>query len=191
MNNEIVSANQLMSKYLNIDFQRADRITSTWKKVVSRVHSNKYESEDSERRIPIGERLAGNTRVVDLKNGVLLVEADHSGWIQYLRFYQNYILKGLKMELPDLKITSLAYRLAGSDAKLSDSYDNQVKKSKEELEEKIDRQELELKKFYESKNDKKNKAENQVESEKKGGLPADLLAKFENIKNDMLTNSKN
>ena len=191
MNNEIVSANQLMSKYLNIDFQRADRITSTWKKVVSRVHSNKYESEDSERRIPIGERLAGNTRVVDLKNGVLLVEADHSGWIQYLRFYQNYILKGLKMELPDLKITSLAYRLAGSDAKLSDSYDNQVKKSKEELEEKIDRQELELKKFYENKNDKKNKAENQVESEKKGGLPADLLAKFENIKNDMLTNSKN
>ena len=191
MNNEIVSANQLMSKYLNIDFQRADRITSTWKKVVSRVHSNKYESEDSERRIPIGERLAGNTRVVDLKNGVLLVEADHSGWIQYLRFYQNYILKGLKMELPDLKITSLAYRLAGSDAKLSDSYDNQVKKSKEELEEKIDRQELELKKFYESKNDKKNKAENQAESEKKGGLPADLLAKFENIKNDMLTNSKN
>ncbi len=191
MNNEIVSANQLMSKYLNIDFQRADRITSTWKKVVSRVHSNKYESEDSERRIPIGERLAGNTRVVDLKNGVLLVEADHSGWIQYLRFYQNYILKGLKMELPDLKITSLAYRLAGSDAKLSDSYDNQVKKSKEELEEKIDRQELELKKFYENKNDKKNKAENQAESEKKGGLPADLLAKFENIKNDMLTNSKN
>lgn len=191
MNNEIVSANQLMSKYLNIDFQRADRITSTWKKVVSRVHSNKYESEDSERRIPIGERLAGNTRVVDLKNGVLLVEADHSGWIQYLRFYQNYILKGLKMELPDLKITSLAYRLAGSDAKLSDSYDNQVKKSKEELEEKIDRQELELKKFYESKNNKKNKAENQAEFEKKGGLPADLLAKFENIKNDMLTNSKN
>ncbi len=184
MNDQIINANQMMSKYLNIDFQKADRITTTWKKVVSRIHSNKYESEDSEKRMPIGERLAGNTRVVDLKNGVLLVEADHSGWIQYLRFYEKFILKGLKMEAADLKISCLAFRLAGSNVKLSESYDDQVKKYKEEMQEKLDKQDEELNKYYEE-----NKTEKK--SSVQSTLPPELLAKFESIKNDMLTNSEN
>ena len=54
MNDQIIEANQMMAKYLNIDFQKADRITTTWKKVVSRIHSNKYESEDSERSRSFG-----------------------------------------------------------------------------------------------------------------------------------------
>ena len=184
MNDQIIEANQMMAKYLNIDFQKADRITTTWKKVVSRIHSNKYESEDSERRMPIGERLAGNTKVVDLKNGVLLIEADHSGWIQYLRFYEKFILKGLKMEAPDLKISCLAFRLAGSNAKLSEFYDDQLKKYKEQMQEKLDEQDKELNKFYEE-----NKT--QIKKTNQSTLPPELLAKFESIKNDMLTNSEN
>ena len=186
MNDDIINASELMTKYLNIDFQRADRITTTWKKVVLRIHSNKFESENSEKRMPIGERLANNTRVIDLKNGVLLVEADHSGWIQYLRMYQNFILRGLQMEVPDLKISSLAFRLAGQNIKLSDSYENQVNTIKAEFEKKQEKQEKEIQEYYQNK--KSNKEVDK--SEVKSSLPDELIAKFENIKNDMLTNSK-
>ena len=75
--NQIISCSQLMGKYRNIDFEKTDKVTTSWKKVVSSIHSERYESEDSEKRMPIGERLANNTRVIDLKNGVLLVETDH------------------------------------------------------------------------------------------------------------------
>ena len=114
MNERIVSAADMMLQAANIGTSEANEICSVWKKVVSGVHSFKHESEDSDKRMPLGERLAGNTRVIDLKNGVLLVESDHPGWIQYLRMYQKFILKGLQMNLPELKITNLAFRVAGS-----------------------------------------------------------------------------
>ena len=116
--NRILSASDFMSRFTNIDFSKSDKLTNVWKKVVSKISVTKFESENSEKRMSIGERLAGNTRVVDLKNGILLIETDHSGWIQYLRTYQKFILNGLKKELPDLKISSLAFRQAGSNVNL-------------------------------------------------------------------------
>ena len=106
MNERIVSAADMMLQAANINIatSEANEICSVWRKVVSSVHSMKHDSEDSEKRMPLGERLAGNTRVIDLKNGVLLVESDHPGWIQYLRMYQKFILKGLQMNSPDLKM---------------------------------------------------------------------------------------
>ena len=121
--NRILSASDFMSRFTNIDFSKSDRLTNVWKKIVSKISVTKFESENSEKRMSIGERLAGNTRVVDLKNGILLIETDHSGWIQYLRTYQKFILNGLKKELPDLNISSLAFRQAGSNVNLYNTYD--------------------------------------------------------------------
>ena len=67
-----------------------DEISSVWNKVLAKI-GYKESVSDSENNF-IGKRLASNSHVVDLKNGVLLVEANHSGWIQYLRMYQNFIL---------------------------------------------------------------------------------------------------
>ena len=173
MNNQIISAADMMMQVGNIGTSEANEICSVWKKVVSGVHSYKHESEDSEKRIPIGERLAGNTRVIDLKNGVLLVETDHPGWIQYLRMYQKFILTGLKMNLPDLKITNLAFRVTGEKVSLSESYENQLAKERKNMEAKLEKQEKELKKY-----EKKNSTAST--------LPPELLAKFDNIRNSML-----
>ena len=173
MNNQIISAADSMMQVGNIGTSEANEICSVWKKVVSGVHSYKHESEDSEKRIPIGERLAGNTRVIDLKNGVLLVETDHPGWIQYLRMYQKFILTGLKMKLPDLKITNLAFRVTGEKVSLSESYENQLAKERKDMEAKLEKQEKELKKY-----EKKNSTAST--------LPPELLAKFDNIRNSML-----
>ena len=179
--NRIISCADIMMNIANFDTSSANNIISVWKKVVSKVHSSKYESEDSEKRIPIGERLAGNTRVIDLKNGVLLVETDHPGWIQYLKIYQKFILNGLKMNLPSLKINSLAFRVAGSNAKLSNTYEEELAKSRQAMEKKYEQQEKELEKFNTPKNGEK----------KANSLPADLLAKFDSIRESMLTNSEN
>lgn len=172
---KIFSSADMMMNFGLFNSLESDKITTTWKKVVSKIHSNKYESEDSERRMPIGERLAGNTRVIDLKNGVLLIEADHSGWIQYLRFYKNFILRGLKQELPDLKINSLAFRVRGTVANLSNAYEDELEKQNQKMEEKMNRMEKEL----------------NVNVEKKRGnfeLPPEIQQKFENLKKSMLTN---
>ncbi len=183
MNDRIISCADIMMQVANIGTSQANEICSVWKKVVSKVHSYKNESENSEKRIPIGERLAGNTRVIDLKNGVLLVETDHPGWIQYLKIYQKFIINGLKMNLPDLKISSLAFRVAGEKVSLSETYEQQLQESRRQMEEKLEKQEKELKKY-----DKKiSAAAGSGTSENSGSkLPPELLAKFDNIRKSML-----
>ncbi len=180
MNNRIISAADMMLQAANIGTSQANEICSVWKKVVSGVRSYKHEAEDSEKRMPIGERLAGNTRVIDLKNGVLLVETDHPGWIQYLKTYQKFILKGLKMNLPNLNITTLAFRVAGSKVSLSETYEVALEKSRREMAANLERQERDLEKFND--NDKK-KAINTT-------LPPELLAKFDSIRQSMLDPSQ-
>ena len=111
--NGIMSSSDIMMQVVNYaQSGEANKIHNVWKNVVSNIHSYKDENIDSDKRIPIGQRLASNTRVVDLKNGVLLVETDHPGWIQYLNMYKNFILKGLKMQIPELQIKTLAFRLS-------------------------------------------------------------------------------
>ena len=182
--NRILSASDFMSRFTNIDFSKSDKLTNVWKKVVSKISVTKFESENSEKRMSIGERLAGNTRVVDLKNGILLIETDHSGWIQYLRTYQKFILNGLKKELPDLKISSLAFRQAGSNVGLYNSYEEQMKTESKQFYEIIEKQERKIEK------ENVNKAKKNVENENECTLPPEMLAKFDSIRNSVLTNSK-
>ena len=201
MNEKIISAADMMQLAANLGTSSADKIYTVWKKVVSGVHSFKHESEDSDKRMSLGERLAGNTRVVDFKNGVLLVETDHSGWIQYLRMYQKFILNGLKMNLPELKITNLAFRVTGEKVSLSETYEQQLKKSREEMAKKFEEEEKKLS-DYEKQISKKfsSAASSGNNSNKQSSLPEDLLAKFDNIrksiasetdKSSPLTNSLN
>lgn len=181
MNDGIISCSDMIMKTVDITaFDNGNNISSVWKKVVSKIH-NYEDSEEYEKRIPLGERLAGNTRVVDLKKGVLLVEADHPGWIQYLRMYQKFILNGLKMNLPELQIKSLAFKITGTQAKLSDVYNEQIVVAKQKLSEKIDNQDKILEKFFEKEDENKIRT---TESK----LPPELLEKFDSIKQSMLTN---
>ena len=83
------------------------------------------------------------------------------------------------MSLPDLKISSLAFRVAGEKVSLSETYEQQLEKSRREQAAKLAKQEKELQKF-----DKK--AESPASE-----LPPELLAKFDSIRQSMLTNSDN
>ena len=83
-----------------------------WKSIVSSIKSTANKN--------LGEYLVAHTRVIDLKNGILLVETDHPGYIQTLQMYKAYILRGLKQKYPELEIKFLSFKLKGTDIKLHD-----------------------------------------------------------------------
>lgn len=113
---EAVSIGNLITQtFKNISRDKYEQATSTvniWKKVLRRIKSNRNPNE--------GQNLSDHTSVVDLKNGVLLVEADHPGWIELLQLHKRYILNGLKMENSSLGIENIVFRLKGKKADIYD-----------------------------------------------------------------------
>jgi hypothetical protein len=58
-----------------------------------------------------GENIAAHSRIVELERSVLLVEADHPGWVQILQTKQKVLLQGVIRRFPDLTITGISFRL--------------------------------------------------------------------------------
>ena len=179
MNDKIMTCSDLMLRVTELASE-SNKLNSVWRRVVSKINSN----QRGDNVIPIGERLAGNTRVIDIQNGILLIETDHSGWIQYLKFYQKFIITGLKREIEDLNVNSFAFRLSGSNVLLAESKDKKMKKEINDVNEKFEKIENEVNKIYADKKSDTNKSD-----EKKSTLPPELYEKLENIKRSMLTNS--
>jgi hypothetical protein len=55
---------------------------------------------------------AAHSRVVELERFVLLVEADHPGWIQLLQTKQRELLTAVQRRFPELTITGISFRLS-------------------------------------------------------------------------------
>ena len=55
---------------------------------------------------------ASHSRVLDIKRGVLLVDADHTGWIQILQTKELALLSDLQKTFPELDLTGIAFRLS-------------------------------------------------------------------------------
>lgn len=183
MSDEIISCSTIMMKVADFSsFNNEKNIYNVWKSVVSKI-KNYNDSDDNQRKMPIGERLAGNTRAVEYKKGVVLVEVDHSGWIQYLRMYEKFIIKGLQMNFPDLQFRSLVFRLSGTSIGLNDNYEEEVVKARQKMSEEMDKQDEKIEKFYAKEGLSKQKSPG-------SNLPPELLEKFESIKRSMLTNSE-
>ena len=84
--NIVSAADMITSLFSNLDKKTLDqsgKLIDTWKKVVSKMRSS---SRD------YGEQLCAHTNPVQFEKGVLLVEADHPGWIQILQLYSKFIL---------------------------------------------------------------------------------------------------
>lgn len=59
-----------------------------------------------------GPSIAAHSRPVDVRNGIVFVEAEHPGWIQLLQMNQHRILERLRSGFPELGISGIAFRLA-------------------------------------------------------------------------------
>lgn len=60
-----------------------------------------------------GEFFSAHSKPVDVKNGTVLIEVDHPGWIQRMQFNQATLLKSIQRRFPSLKIRSIGFRIAG------------------------------------------------------------------------------
>jgi hypothetical protein len=59
-----------------------------------------------------GDKIAAHSRIRELEHSVLLVEADHPGWIQILQTKEKYLLDTLRRRFPDRNITGISFRLS-------------------------------------------------------------------------------
>ncbi|HZK19290.1 MAG TPA: DUF721 domain-containing protein [Treponemataceae bacterium] len=113
------AADLINTIYAKIDknqVENTNNILNAWDKVVSSIK-------------PDGLKLAAHSRIIDLKNNILLVETDHPGWTQLLQMRRKFILKGLKIEFPRLHINTIAFKLKSDNFKqlgtqLTPTYDD-------------------------------------------------------------------
>ena len=168
---QIISCADMISQAFSgiekADVEKNGKMISIWEKVVSGVHG-------------CGKNLVAHSKLIDLKNGILLVETDHPGWIQMFQINRKYILTGLKRSCPELNIETLAFRLKGNEQSLSDVYtDDNIRKERRRLEASI---------FHEEKIlSEHGLSENRGKKEKE--LPDELKDVLSRLKNTMLTNS--
>ena len=101
---DIVST--LFKEKFGPDFMETARSTaglfSSWTQVVAEVWSQGKED------IPAA---AVHSRIQELERGVLLVEADHPGWIQILQTKQQELLAVVRRKYPKMDIRAIAFRL--------------------------------------------------------------------------------
>lgn len=55
---------------------------------------------------------ADHSRIVELERHILLIEADHPGWIQILQTKQRELLNQFQRRFPDLAIRGISFRLS-------------------------------------------------------------------------------
>lgn len=176
---DFISGAQIISSFFeNIENQKLEstsKILVAWKKTVQKISGN-------------GAQLFDHSRIVDLKNGILLVETDHPAWSQMLQFHKKFILTGLNKICADdtNKIESLVFCVRGSNATLADAGKKiaaaEMKKYYEKLnvEEKILFEKGIFGKEKESVNENKNDEE----------LPDNLKEIFTRMKSTALKNNE-
>jgi len=53
-----------------------------------------------------------HSRIADLQKTILLVEADHPGWIQLLQTKQKDLLELARRRFPEIALTGISFRLS-------------------------------------------------------------------------------
>lgn len=82
---------------------------SSWKDIVTKVWPRNINSELRQDDIPPA---AVHSRIRELERGVLMVEADHPGWIQILQTKQSELLSAVQSKYPELGVRCIAFRLS-------------------------------------------------------------------------------
>lgn len=172
MNNEPMSAAEMITKlFSNIDkanIEKSNELNKAWKETILKINS-------------YGEKLSAHTKIIDFKNGSLLVETDHPGWSQILQMNESFIIKGLNWKIPNLGIKSMMIRLEGSDVNFTPvDYDAALKKGQNKMAEQLDKNQEEIEKIY-----KRNKDEIE-NAEGENNLPPELLEKFDFIRKNLV-----
>jgi predicted nucleic acid-binding Zn ribbon protein len=108
---EVVSA--LFQERFGPEFMESARLSaglfSSWDEIVAEVWPLPGESDPGFKDLPAA---AAHSRIRELERGVLLVEADHPGWVQILLTKQKELLLAVQRRNPELSIRGIAFRLS-------------------------------------------------------------------------------
>lgn len=75
------------------------------------LKANPYEPLFREWSSIVGEALSGHVRLVDVLDGVLVVEADHPGWLQMVQLRKQAILEAARARAPEATVVGLRARV--------------------------------------------------------------------------------
>jgi predicted nucleic acid-binding Zn ribbon protein len=53
-----------------------------------------------------------HSRIAELEKSILLVEADHPGWVQLLQTKQRELLDEARRRFPEITLTGISFRLS-------------------------------------------------------------------------------
>ena len=158
------------------DARKAHSLVGAWKTVLCRIRSNSNPHE--------GANLSSHSRVIDVRNGVLVVEADHPGWISLLRMHRSFILGGLRRELPQLDIHTIAFKLKGKGAEAQTAGTYSAEQVRRQLEARLEQEQAALEAVPVPPSPDEPVPRGQKE------LPPELAVIFQDLKKSMLTNHK-
>ena len=63
----------------------------------------------------VGTTLAAHSRLVDVQNGIILVEVDHPGWLQMLQLRKGAVLDAARRMAPQASLEGIRIRLSAGD----------------------------------------------------------------------------
>jgi hypothetical protein len=93
---------------------------SSWERVVSEVWPRRFDSDRDKDEVPAA---AAHSRIRELERELLLIEADHPGWIQVLQTRQTELLSVVQRCFPEMGIRGIAFRLS------REPFDNPLKRA--------------------------------------------------------------
>ena len=85
---------------------------SSWSQIVTKVWPRGFDADGQKAESEDVPAAAVHSRIRELERGVLLVEADHPGWIQILQTRQRELLSAVQRRYPELNIRGIAFRLS-------------------------------------------------------------------------------
>ena len=74
---------------------------------------NPYDQLFSQWHLIVGDSLAVHARLVDVRNGILIVEVDHPGWLQMFRLRQDALLEAARSAVPAVSLEGIRVRVGG------------------------------------------------------------------------------
>jgi predicted nucleic acid-binding Zn ribbon protein len=77
------------------------------------LSGNPYEPLFLQWRTIAGEAVAAHARLVDVRNGFLVVEVDHPGWLQMLRLRETALLEAARKAVPRASVEGMRVRVGG------------------------------------------------------------------------------
>ena len=149
----------------------SSNILEKWKSIITSIRS--VVNPDC------GKNMYFHSRIIDIKDDVIILQVDHPGFIQLFENHKKYILRGIQMKIPQLRIRNITYRL---DKK--DNYNTQRDLTRQEMERAIDKETTKNGQPAEKTN------ENDCRISEKKGYPPELQAIFDRMRDSILTNAK-